>query len=266
VLGIGQADDKGAAVPTTIMFPSGLNKGSMWDFLSFRGIRYKVQGSFPGSSPAHSYDHNICVERGFACGLNSWVPNDIKPCLQKGPANREPFWFFFDSTSCPGYKSGPPVYVVFYIQPCQAAAVNCADFGFMEAVDVDVPATPFAFTQFQNAVLLRNRVGLIATPPAAVAGGGSLPDAVSLPCTYFASDGRKIQFDPTAHILDSNSTGIIAVDGHAAKKASEWETAEGDFINKNAWPLVTITNPRFPGQAVTLDFRGWGVPRYDGPK
>ena len=277
VLGMGIAADKGAAVPTTIMFPSGIWKATMWSFLQFQGLYLNVQGAFPGSDPATSFEHNLCVTRGFACGLNPFVPDDIKACLTPGPANREPYWFFFDSSTCPGYNTGPPVYVVLYKRPCLAAAQNCNEVGFLEAVDVAGAPTPATFAAFQTNVLLRNPPGLIKDPPPMVAGGGGLADAVPLPSTYNTTDGRKIEFDPTAHILDSDKTGITAINGAAQKDWGDWGTAEGEtypgggpasgppLVTKNDWPLVTITNPRFPGQAVTLDFRGWGVAKYDGP-
>jgi hypothetical protein len=224
-----------------------------------------VQGSWPPSDPQITYDHNACVARGFACGINITVPADINACLKPGPASREPFWFFFNSKTCPGYEAGPPVYMVLYRRPCGAAAEQCRDFGFLEAMDSPGADSPAAFGAFLDGVLKRNPPGLIPQPPAMVAGGGGLAAAVPLPSTYFTTDGRKIEFDVTEHILDRDRTGLKTVAGAAEKKWTEWPLAQGDLIDKNDWPLVTIKNPRFPGQAVTLDFRGWGVPKYDGP-
>ncbi len=258
ILGMGQADDRGAAVPTTIMFPSGINQATMWNFLQFQGLRVRVQGVT--GDPAISYDHNLCVTRGFVCGLNLWIPPDIQACLVKGPGN----WSFFDTTSCDVYKTGPPVYVALYQKPCLAAADHCNTFGFLEAVDVAAPSAA-AFQQFQSGVVGRNPDNLIPDAPAMVAGGGGINAAVSLPCTYFATDGRKIEFDPTANILDSNKTGLTAINGAAENGWKDWGTADGDLVDKNDWPLVHIKNPRYPGKAVTLDFRGWGVANYVGP-
>jgi hypothetical protein len=131
---------------------------------------------------------------------------------------------------------------------------------------MDVPAPSVqAFQDFQQSVIARNPDGLIPDAPFAVAGGGGLPAAVSLPCTYFATDGRKIEFNPTANILDSNKTGITAINGVENKGWKDWETADGDLVDKNDWPLVHIKNPRYPGKMVTLDFRGWGVAKYGPP-
>ena len=267
VLGMGDAEDMGAALPTTIMFPSGTGISSMQQFLRFDGLSSKVQGSYPPTDPQTTYDHNASVTRGFACGINIQIPADMSAngCLHPGPANREPYWFFFNSKQCPGYAAGPPVYLVLYNRPCLAAAVNCKSFGFLEAVDVAAD-TPAAFQAFVNGVLARNAPNLVATPPVVVAGGGGMNDAVALPSTYITSDGRKIDFDPTEHIRNGDRTGLKAVNGVAETEWKKMPLADGDLIQKNDWPLVTITNPRFPGQAVTLDFRGWGVPKYDAPQ
>jgi hypothetical protein len=80
-----------------------------------------------------------------------------------------------------------------------------------------------------------------------------------------ATDGRRIEFDVTEHMRDDDRTGLKAIDGHAETEWHDWQLAEGDLVTKNDWPLVTIRNPRFAGQAVTLDFRGRKVPKFDGP-
>jgi hypothetical protein len=274
VLGIGDANDIGAAVPTTVMLPSGKNVDTITSFLRFDGIRVKIEGAL--NDPQVSFDHNGCVAKGFACGMNVRIPTDMNGCWTPGPASREPFWFFFDSTLCAAYKDGPAVYMARYTRPCGAAALGCADFGFVEVIDVAGPATAASFAAFQSGVLARNAPALIPNPPAMVAGGGTLDDAVPLPSTYVTTDGRRIEFDVTEHILDEDRTGLKAVNGVNEPDWDDLPLASGDItqpdgstltlIDKNDWPLVHIRNPRFPGQAVTLDFRGRVVPKYDGPQ
>ena len=115
------------------------------------------------------------------------------------------------------------------------------------------------FDAFIARVLSQNPAGLIA-------GAGKTN-------TYNAADGRKVEFDPIEQLVHSNETGIKAVNGKSQPTWVAWAGAEGSFndefgtglINKTAAPVVTIKNPRFPGQTVTLDFGDKGAPKYAAP-
>ncbi len=272
IAGVGDPNDRGTGVPTLLLFAGNVDKQRMWDFVSIRGIRESVGNTIKGSQTG--YDYNTCLTRGFACGLNLYVPPDIQACLTPGPANREVYWSFFDSRSCGGYSTGPAVYVVIYRKPCLAATSNCDDFGFIEAVDVANPS-PAAFLKFQGDTLGRNAATLIADAPPMVAGGGSDPPSIHLRSTYFAADGRKIEFDPTAPVIDSNQTGITAVDGVADTTIDHWDGASGDLVTKTynidgagrIGSTVSITNPHsaYKGKAVHLDFSNISAPAYVYP-
>jgi hypothetical protein len=257
VAGVGKASDKGAAVPTTIMFPSGIGKATMQSFLQFQGMREQVKGN-AFESAVISYDHNTCVTQGFACGLNLYVPDDMKACFTPGPAAREPNWFFFNSATCPGYGDGPPVFLVLYQNSCLSEDPNCQTIGFVEAVDQTAP-TQANFGAFIAGVMNRNPPGLIKN--------------VTKTSTYNTSDGRRIDFDPIEHLVDSGKTGIKSINGTAQPVWTAWAGAEGNFIDQFATalisktdaPVVTIKNSRFPGQSITLDFGNAQGPRYVAP-
>ena len=128
---IGQYNDSdlGAAMPTTLMFAvadSGVDRDR---FIRFEGTRREYEGT------GHSYDDNLCVWRGFACGTNLKVPVFLAPtqpvsdCVVTGPTG----WRFLD-TSCFNV-SAPRTFVAIYSQLCPETA-DC-DYGFLEAVDVD---------------------------------------------------------------------------------------------------------------------------------
>ena len=165
----------------------------------------------------------------------------------------------------PAPLAGPAVHLVLYRRPCGVAAADCVDYGFIEAVDVDGVDTDAAFDAFKSGVLARNPASLVPGPPTIAAGGGGGVPTASLASTYVAADGRRIEFDVTAHIRDDDRTGLEAINGVAEKDWDDWDLANGDIVQKNDWPLVTITNAHFPGQAVTLDFRGREVPKFNGP-
>ena len=272
--GFGDANDRGAAVPTVLMLASNTDKERLWDFVLIRGLRERISGALNG--PQYTYDYNTCLTRGFACGLNLYVPADVEACLTH-PPTREAYWSFFDSKTCGDYGSGPAVYAVIYRKPCLLATANCDTFGFIEAIDV-ASDSPAAFQQFQTATLARNAASLIADPPSVIAGGGGggLTSQTShLKSTYFAADGRKIDFDPTGMIIDPLQTGIIAVNGTADSSIDQWPGASGALVNKAitsqsgtaVGSLVTITNPNdaYKGKALRLDFTNLFAPAYVYP-
>ena len=251
VAGIGDPNDRGAGVATTVML-TGVIKTRMTDFARFYGLREQVKGL---GDPQITYDHNICVTRGFACGLNMVLPADIDGCKTPGPPDREPFWFFVDSSQC-GYGANPndpKVYLVLYKRPCLGAVDGCDTsgfFGFVEAVD----AGNQSFADFISGVLARNPPGLTVL----MATGGA-SETVSFLSTYIASDGRGIEFDPTANIRNSSRSGIEAINGTRQPDISDWPLAVGDVIQKDKDALVTIRNPRL-GVTLTLDLRDTSAP------
>jgi len=272
--GFGDANDRGAGVPSVFMLSGNVDKQRLWDFVSVRGLRESVNGAVNGAQ--NTYDFNSCVTAGFACGLNLFVPPDIESCLIHGPANREPYWAFLDSANCPGYSNGPPVYAVIYRKPCLLAAPQCETFGFIEAVDIPADS-PMAFAQFQANTLSRNPASLVADAPAIVAGGGGSDPSNSshLRSTYITADGRKIDFDPTAPVLDHNQTGIVAINGAPDTTIDKWQGATGDLVNKTytldsfgrIGATVVITNPQpaYKGKSVRLDFSNQLTPSYAYP-
>jgi hypothetical protein len=277
VLGLGDANDMGAAVPTTLMLSGpgaaetdGTGRATIWSFLRFQGLREQVTGSSPfgGHTPQITFDHNACVDRGFACGINLAIPPDIARCLHEGPPGTEPGWSFLDSKACPGYEDGPAVYVAIAKRSCGAAVETCVDFGVIEAVDVDTPSQA-AFDAFIAGVLSHNPPGSIPDGPPVLVGGGGGQLVASLPRRYTTSDGRQIAFDVTAHIRDSDRTGLDALG-----KWPDLPAAAGEIIDANGHGtrliskddlVMTINNPRMPDRSIVLDFSDRNAPRRDPP-
>lgn len=259
VLGFGSTDDMGAAVPISVMFPSGTGKGKLWSWLLIQGMRYRVRDHL-GADYKPSYNHNTCVTKGFACGLNLYVPGDMVNCFVAGPAEREPRWWFFNSTTCPAYSEGPPVYMVLYQDACilqGGAEPNCKTMGFVEPVDQTAP-TPASFAAFMADTLKRNPPGLLHLSGTSV---------------YNTADGRKIEFDPLAWAADSNKTGIRSIDGTPQSGWDDWPAADGVFydaastplITNTSGPVVTIRNPRYPLSVIMMNFADKKSPKYVAP-
>ncbi len=248
------ANDRGAGVPTTLMFPGGTGKTGRFSFLALNGQKESVTGSKGGAQTC--YDHNACVWKGFACGINFQIPADLNGCLSKGPPGSEAEWKFLDVAQCPGYESNPKVYVAIYQKACGAAVDDCRDFGFFEAVDAPAGVT---FDSFKTTVVGNNPPGFVVTPPTMRAGGGSLPP-LPLSGTYTTFAGKTIEFDCSAHLQDEELSGVSSADGQAVDEIDDWPLAEGDVVSADDRPVVVIR--RSPGGPfITLDFSKWNSPR-----
>jgi hypothetical protein len=242
-------------MPTTLMFPSATDKMHRNSFLALDGRKESVQGS--KGDPQVSYDHNGCVWRGFACGINFQIPSDLNACLSPGPPGSQAEWKFLDVAQCPGYESNSKVFVAIYRQACGAAVDHCADFGFFEAVDMPAGAS---FAAFQNKVIGNNPPGFVVTPPTMRAGGGSL-DPLPLNGTYKTFGDKVIEFDCSAHLQDDDKSGISSADGQTIDDIDDWPLAEGDVITSNDKPVIVIRRPSPGARPLTLDFSKWNSPK-----
>ena len=251
--GVGSADDRGAGVPTTIMFSGGVGHIHVTDLIRFNGLRYRVKGVLGDAQ--ESDDNNLCVTHGFACGVNLRIPPDIAACSTPGPASRESYWSFVDLTACAGYQPQPQLYLVIYQRPCLAAAEYCDNFGFVEVA----PAQGTTFAAFMADTLNRNPASLIASPSPIRAGGAGSISPQPLPSTYVAADGRRIEFDVMAYANDDDRFGIERVNGDHQPDLADWDLARGDVLQKKDEPLVTIRHPK-SGKTIVLDLRNTGSP------
>ena len=194
--------DLGAGLPTTVMLasdPVGLtdkgtsSKMTLDAFISFRGNR-KVEGG------SENFADNVCVWQNFACGVNLRIPEDIVACLAPSPS-RNPRWFYFDSSACPGYRSVmPPFYFALYlICPTNATCFTSAsdpqdenfpnNAGFLEIVD----NPGVSFDQFKATVEANN-------PPATLENLGQGCVSNLPKCS-----GRYRTFSPPAPVTSSRS-------------------------------------------------------------
>jgi len=166
ILKPGSVDAAGAAVPTTIMLkgppdiPPTLaakeviradttRRSTLDRFLRFEGERPPAVEEWP------TYDKNLCVWDGFACGVNMMIPDDLKACMAPGA---HAGWYFVRSNAenCAAYKDGPVFWMALYYK--QRLGVDVSGFGdvysngFVEVVD----QAEMSFDEFKTRVESRN--------------------------------------------------------------------------------------------------------------
>jgi hypothetical protein len=239
--------DKGAAVPTTLMLSAGANRSSLEHFLLIAGPREQLD------SDNATYDHNLCVWRGFACGMDVRTPVDMKPCFNHRPLSAPTNWSFFDSKACPGsdYSNGPHVMIARYVV-CRNHLTTCDDagnVGFFEAITE--PGVTFA--QFQEAVV-RNNAKFTA----------DLADDLSvygLRGTYRSFNDDRIEFTTLGHQADSDDTGIVSVNGTKPDgRSALGDGASGDImLGARDTGKFRFTNPN-DGHGFSVDMSDWNSP------
>lgn len=263
--------DRGAGVPTTLMPAAGRGNLQRTDFIRIEGYFSEFDhedrdtaipnqqcetdrdASGPKCRRNLTNDHNLCVRKGFACGINLVVPRALRDagCVRK-LATAPPAWSFIDSTACPPWQGGPPFYVVLFERPCPAGHDSCKGvWGFFEAVDRT--GTVPAFETFMTRTVAANPLALLPTSDAMVG-------------EYRSWAGERIQYSATGHAGGGDRTGITGVNDLHEPGYDDWPLAAGP-IAADGEGRITIRAPGrrpAPGKAMRLelDFTDWEQPTY----
>jgi hypothetical protein len=239
-LGLLKDENRGAGVPTTLMPLSAATRQDRYDdFLRFEGIVKQWEKADPDDALPISYDGNLCLDRGFACGIRFMLPAAIEACLQR-PAGTPVNLSFIDSKACAPYAEAPRFFVVVYRQRCSSGFDLCKDgwWGFIEVVD----ATPQQdLTDFANSTIQRNGNRFATMVTAGTADG---IDSVS----YVSWGSGTLLFDPDEPDDDDEATGIIQAGGgpDPFSDLDNWGRADGDLLNFTGDAQVTIRRPLDP--------------------
>jgi hypothetical protein len=240
-----------AEVPTTAMFAGAATDDSLgmlepsapppsYTFLQIDGHKEVV------SSDEESFDDNVCVHGGFACGADVEIPADLYGCANfNGPppaAGQIATWVFVDTQSCGPYASVKPrLYIAIYRVPCPSAADGCTDnLGFFEIV----PAGGQSFSDFMNKTQQNNPATSLWPPD------------LSQPGVYQSQVSGTITFSRTGGSADA--PGVISVAGTAAPGYAAWPLAQGDIVNGGNGKIV-ITEPGTT-RKLTLDMTNPAAP------
>lgn len=242
--------DRGAAVPTTLMLSAGTNRSSLETLLRINGPRRSLD------SDNATYDHNLCVAHGFACGLNVTTPPDMESCFVAGPSGTPDQWRFFDSATCAPFTTGPHVMVARFLEGCHGDTTgDCvSNVGLFEAVS----APTMSFGAFITLVISNN--GNAASWLSLIGGGLVGSNRTVLNGTYVTALGDRIEFDTSAHQRDDERTGIRSVNGVATPKISDWARAAGDFMTSDGSNRYRFVNPA-TGSGFSVDMSDWANPK-----
>jgi len=242
--------DRGAGLPTTLMLSAGVNRSSLETLLRINGPRRSLD------SDNSTYDHNLCVARGFACGINVTTPQDMEACFKKDPNVTLTQWSFFDSAACAPYSTGPHVMVARFLEDCHGDTTgDCvSNVGLFEAVS----APTVSLSAFASLVTSNNNN---AASWLSLIGGGLLGgNRTVLHGTYVTVLGDRIEFDTSAHQRDSDRTGISSVNGVATPKISDWARAAGDFLTSDGDNRYRLISPA-TGSGFSVDMSDWANPK-----
>ncbi len=255
-----KASDRGAGVPTTLIIASkpcaqsgcqteqqaAAERQDVWaNFIRFEGKReiWKTDGD----DEPRTFDHNFCVSRSFACGINLQVPAALDKCLapsagvETASARSMRIGDSSDKLNCGLWddaNASNDFFVVLYSQPCAADGDACGrgeQWGFIEIV----PRTLFT----DRAALAKAIIDGNASNFAAMGHSGGKGTN-----TYHSVTMGTITFDAAGSFVRSVN-GVATGDS----ASPNWPRARGDMINRLGAYHYTITNPQL-GQTILLDF------------
>ncbi|MEI9850568.1 MAG: hypothetical protein WDN24_06555 [Sphingomonas sp.] len=160
----GPTDDKGVAVPTTLIATGGdRRRDTGGDFLRFEGSRDIMDAD---SKPIiQSFSNNRCVTGSFACGLRFEIPEPIAKCLSPAGVDA-PAAFdlsFLSSSECDEFRDndqspGNDFFLAVWKSTCRARSRHpeCDErgWGFFEVARKSAFGT---LDNYRNAFIARNR-------------------------------------------------------------------------------------------------------------
>ncbi|WP_354140022.1 hypothetical protein [Bradyrhizobium sp. LB11.1] len=239
-------ENRGAGVPT-FFFPKSTTvlEQTYRDFIRFEGTLTKWKKDLPTDPLPITFDHNLCVRNGFACGTNFVIPADPEFCFISGsyPAGVH----FIDSSRCPVFADAPPFYMMLYRSEDKLRA----KWGFFEVVD----AEGLAFADFVSQMIARNTNNFQSWSAAAA----NTDDIAPVHFNSWRQDDLLIDVDAHAH--DSDKSGILEVNGAKQADLGDWPLYDGDILQSSGGGQITIRRPG-DTRSVLLDFSNVDQPRY----
>jgi hypothetical protein len=211
--------------------PDAKIKTTLGELLRIKG-EYDV--SFDGSQKLPTYDNNLCVWDGFACGTNLELGPMATDCHADTSVSP---WTFIDSQRCNGREGAPRTLIAIFKKDCPKGQA-CTNYGFFEVIDADryialVNPAPGEdlLAKFRNQITAANAV--LAT----LAAG---PNMVA---PYHSVRGQNLEFSCWGHESDSNTWGIYHVNGVKTHKLDEWPFAGGEWSSAGSLLPADVQTP-----------------------
>lgn len=274
-------ENKGAGVPTTLIPLSSGPQDQVWHFLRFLGHIEFWKKDIDSDAVPMTYDDNLCVRNGFACGINLAMPLGMDGGCLKRPDGTPEGFSFISSADCGPFADAPPFFIVLYQKPCSQLLCSsdlastlspleaCLKFricdqslwGFFEVVSEDQGGRRVTLPEIADTIIARNPSGPVKASDAEGCPGGEIGCFV-----YHSWRDERILFAPTGHRDDSSSSGVISVEPGTAprdKVLSSANTTEledqpflsGDIMNSSGDGRIVIASPsKDDDRQITLDF------------
>jgi hypothetical protein len=191
-----------------------------------------------------TFEGNLCVGAGFACGFNLEFPEPFASCGETRPGG----WTFFDTDKCypTAIGRGTRAFIAAFRVACPHPTLvsnKCRTFGLFEVISFNDPALsklPEAerFQQFITLVLENTGLG---------ASRGSVLSSIEVEAhgTYRAvkqnAQGARQSIAFEAELSeDSSLARIVSIDGNERRSHGSWNIAEDDFIRGDSNGRIEI--------------------------
>ena len=211
------------------MRPDARTRSTLGEFIRIKGEYHldTTKESDGSITRMPTYDNNLCVWDGFACGTNIDLGAMAQDCqLVAGPVP----WTFIDSAQCKGRATAPRTLIAIFSKDCPASR-KCTNYGLLEIIG----AADYAAIRG-----LAPGVDPFPVFTAQVAGDNaalaSMPAGPNMVSTYKSARGQAIEFSSWGHESGDDYWGVFYVDGIATHKLPDWPFAGGEW-NGSGSPL-----------------------------
>jgi hypothetical protein len=236
-LGFSNSNDEGLAMPTVIIPTiAGLDVGNLFGFY--------------GESDGRDRRTNLCLWKGFACGVRPKLPDLFAGC-QTVTSTSTGTTVFFNSKKCLPAVPGPHFYLAARLIDCNGfPCPNGMQWGLMEIVEA-----PDAKEQDDPAFdLFRTQRGLaLAASQVDITGSG----------VYVAANGDRIgyRFEPLTRAAKVITVNDISVEftGGGGNFSAGGDPLRSSPISSDGKGRATIVSPT--GARVDIDFSSWPNPK-----
>jgi hypothetical protein len=230
---------------------------------------HKMDGFDVPDQSVETFEGNLCVGMGFACGFNLEFPVPLDGSRVNCGDTRPGNWTFFDTNKCYPETVGRPgatrVLIATFRDKCPHPTLvsnKCRNFGLFEVISFNDPA----LAKFEAEERYENFIRLVLEENQSIGvSRGSVLSGIDVEAhgTYVAvkqnERGQRVSIHFQAELSeDSSLSRIDSIDGRERPSQGSWKNGEGDFINGDSrgrveigWPAARPGEP--PPRHLILD-------------